>query len=666
MNLSRRSLIVGSFGAALLRAQTYRDYSRCLPDYLRTLAQAAYERRNAEIAKLTTPAAIAARTHWIRTTFWDLAGGQPERTPLNARIVASFFRPGYRMEKVVYESQPGFVIPANLYLPMGLNRPAPAILFQMGHSLNGKAHPEYQKCCQGLARLGFVVLAFDPMGQGERSYYPGPGGITRLGSADDEHTYPGKQMLLTGDTATRLQVWDAVRSLDYLASRPEVDPARLGSTGQSGGGTLTMLLASVDDRLAAAAVISGNTENFACKNFNPPGSTDDAEQNLIGSGAVGFDRWDLLYPLAPKPLLVLVSAQDSFGTYSPNYLTSGREEFQKLRRIYSMLGAAEKLEWAETPLPHGLSYYPRMRVYQWITRWLLGSRHTPTQEPEVAPEPDPRIWVGASGSVMQDFGSVTPFQLNQRRSIPRKGPFAVSLAVPPRLRVLSSVPSGSLTIQAVEVQSEDQIWLPAWLFLPSQPDPTRAVTLLLDERGRNRHWREGGTAERWALAGRTVCVADLRGIGDLKPETGRGAPGYAVPHAQEEDYAWASLILGEPLLIQRVRDILALAAALKKVTIAANGRLTVPAMYAASITTNIESLQLQGGLASFSQVVNTGNYRCPLANIIPRLLEHGDLPDLAKAIAPRRIQLAEMQSPAAELKKLYPYSNVAIMEQAPW
>ena len=110
-----------------------------------------------------------------------------------------------------------------------------------------------------------------------------------------------------------------------------------------------MLLAAVDDRLACAAVSSGNTENVACAGFLPPGSTDDAEQDFIGSGPLGFDRWDTLYPIAPKPLLVLASAKDSFGTYSPNYMTNGREEFAKLRRFYEVLGAGSKVEWGETP-----------------------------------------------------------------------------------------------------------------------------------------------------------------------------------------------------------------------------------------------------------------------------------------------------------------------------
>jgi len=300
----------------LLAAQTapvgYRDYSRCLPDFLRDLAQRAYTARNREIAKLTTPAAIQARQKWVRETFWNLAGGMPERTPLHARTVGSFDREGYRVEKLLYETVPEFHVAANLYMPRSGKPPYPGILFQMGHSGNGKAYDSYQSCCQGLARLGYLVLAFDPMGQGERIYYPNASlRATRLRSSDEEHTLPGRQLLLLGNTSSRLQVWDAIRSLDYLAAHPMVDPARLGSTGQSGGGTLTMLLAAVDDRLAAAAVCMGNTENFACANFNPPGSTDDAEQNLLGSGPLGFDRWDLLYPLAPKPLLIEVSAKDS-------------------------------------------------------------------------------------------------------------------------------------------------------------------------------------------------------------------------------------------------------------------------------------------------------------------------------------------------------------------
>src|SRR5215813_7044249 len=136
----------------------YRNYSRCLPDYLRMLALQAYESRNAAIARLTTAEAIRQRQRWVTETFWKLAGGMPERTPLNARVTGSLDRPGYRLEKVIYESQPELHVSANLYIPTAGQPPYPGVLFQMGHTSNGKAGDLYQKCCQGLARLGFVVL----------------------------------------------------------------------------------------------------------------------------------------------------------------------------------------------------------------------------------------------------------------------------------------------------------------------------------------------------------------------------------------------------------------------------------------------------------------------------------------------------------------------------
>src|SRR3954463_9723563 len=286
--MNRRTALAVIAGAAALRGEIrYQRYSRCLPDYLGRLAKRALDKRNAALASIRTPADFKARQRWARETFWELVGGEPERTALNTKVTGGFDRSAWRVEKLVYESQPGLKVPGLLYIPKLHKPPYPGILFQQGHSENGKAYDSYQKCCQSLASLGYLVLSFDPAGQGERTYYPKPNGTeTRLRSADAEHARAGELRLLTGDACTRLQTWDAVRSLDVLESHPLVDKTRLASTGQSGGGTLTMFLAAVDDRLAAAVVSSGNTENFACENFHAPGSVDDAEQNFIGSGPV--------------------------------------------------------------------------------------------------------------------------------------------------------------------------------------------------------------------------------------------------------------------------------------------------------------------------------------------------------------------------------------------
>ena len=641
----------------------YREYARCLPDYLRDLAARAYQERNREIARLTSVESIRQRQKWARETFWKLAGGMPQRTPLNVRTLGAFDRSGYRVEKLVYESVPNFHIPANLYIPSNARPPFPGVLFQMGHTNNGKAGDTYQRCCQGLAKLGYLVLAFDPMGQGERIYYPDASGLrSRLGSADDEHTVPGKQMLLVGDSAARMQVWDAVRSLDVLAAHPLVDPRRLASTGQSGGATLTMLLAAVDDRLAAAAVCSGNTENVACADFNPPGSTDDAEQDFPGSGPMGFDRWDLLYPFAPKPLLISVSDHDFFGTYSSQYIRNGWEEFQNLRAVYTRLDAADRLAWADTPLPHGLSYDTRLHVYNWFARWLKHEPAPVTEEPAVAPEPDQTLWVSASGSMVREFHGETPFSLNRARPVAtRPAPLdqLVGAERPPaglQPSVLRRTPSRGIAIEALEVPSAPRVWLPVWLYLPAAGDAAKPLLLALDPSGRNTRWQEGGLYQTLAQQGHAVCVADLRGIGDLLPEIGGGAASQARSHASEEDYSWGSLILGRPLLGQRVTDILALAAALRAhpalhgltLRLAASGRLTTPALVAAALDPAIADIYLAGGLLSYRSIVETETYQAPFGNFVPGILLHTDLPEIAASLAPRRVCLAGTVSGAGD------------------
>ncbi|HZQ51221.1 MAG TPA: acetylxylan esterase [Bryobacteraceae bacterium] len=676
--------------AAELSGFYYRDYSKCLSDYLSGLAREAYQKRNRALELLTDAAASHKRQNWVRETFWKLVGGQPQRTPLNARVTGEFERARYRVQKVVYESRPGIVISANLYIPKTGPPPYPGVLFQMGHSPLGKAYEPYQKCCQGLVQLGYLVLAFDPMGQGERIAYPNASGTdTRLSSVDEEHTHPGKQLLLLGDSASRYQVWDAIRSLDYLAAHPMVDPKRLASTGQSGGGTLTMLLACVDSRLSAAAVSSGNTEDVACAHFNPPGSTDDAEQDLIGSGTVGFDRWDLLYPIAPKPLLVQVSSHDFFGTYSPRYLDDGREEYRKLARVYEILGKSDQLGWRSTPLPHALGYDLRLDIYNWFERWLKNTAHEITEEPPVAPEPMQTLWTGPTGSVTRDFGSLRPFDLIQRGA---KTPRAVSSSKPwqeqlqfvlptgCKLAVLTTAKMAGARVAAAEVNSAAEVWVPVWLFTPDKPDPNVPALIVLDDRGRNVGVHEDGVYHKLARSGRVVCAADIRGVGDMQPEVGRGNPRYTIPHDREEEFAWASLILGSPLLAQRIVDIVAVAQALKsdpvaanrRIALAARGRLTVPALFAFNVDKGIDSLYLAGGLVSYQNLLETEMYRQSLANFGWDLFHSTDLPLLASQSAPRKVRIAGAMSAASDalpvegVRRVYGSENVTVWPAADW
>ena len=658
--MTRRRLLASTAALAGLRARAqtaeairYREYARCLPDYLAALAEDAYARRSARIGRLTTATAIREYQAWARRTLIELIGGLPERTPLDQRTTGGFDRDGYRLEKIVYQSRPGLFVTANLYLPKSGTAPHPAVLFHMGHSTDGKSNAGYQRCCQGLARLGYVVLAFDPMGQGERTNYPKPGDwLTRL-SPTYEHSVPGQQMLLFGETATAMQLWDAIRSLDVLAAHPEVDAKRIGSTGQSGGATLTMLLAAADERIAAAAVSSGNTENFAVRPFLAPGSTDDAEQDLIASAPAAFDRWDLLWPMAPKPLLVATSAHDFFGTYSPSYETSGREEFARLKRAYQVLGAPSHVGAFETPLPHGLAYGLRVAIYNWFERHLKSSVREIAEEPPTAPEAPEALWCGPTGNTVRDFGGKTPFSMlaDTARTLPasRREPDIFKLLGMERqsaapLEVRGGTRYRGCDIQAVEVNSAPKVWVPAWLFLPKRA--WSRLLVIVEPNGRNGRWREDDLYPQLAEAGIAVCAMDVRGVGDLEPQFSPGSAPYERLHQGEEEYAWASLILGHSLLGQRTADLVAMVRALgaaypaASIAVAAREKMTVPALCAAALEPRIAKLYLARHMVSWRSLVEAETFTQPFANFVPGVLRATDLPEIARRIAPRPVVVA--------------------------
>jgi len=626
----RQSLLLGL--SSLYAAPRTPPYARTLPAFLGNLAQQAYQRRNAALAKITTPQQAAERQQWAAKTLWDLIDGAPQRTDLAVSpVVGTVTGDGFSIEKFSFSSRPGTRIPVNLYFPdpAKFPPPYPGVLFQMGHSLNGKAAEPYQKCCQGLAKLGYLVLGFDPMGQGERTYL-------NVGDADEEHSRPGRQMLLTGDTATRYQLWDAVRALDVLAAHPKVDPKRLASTGQSGGGTLTMLLAAVDPRLTCAAVSCGNTENYACKDFHAPGSTDDAEQNILGGATLGFDRWDWLYPLAPKPLLVLASARDEFGTYSPDYIRSGEEEFAKLKRFYQVLGAPPaNLQWKTTQLPHGLSRPLRVEIYRFFETHLRGTAR-PVDEPEVTPFADDKLLVGIPKPSRIEFRAPSAATVDLERLRTRLG-VGQWTAKPPV--VLARERGEGCDIETLDIQSEPGILIPAYHFKCLGKDPGNTV-LLLHPSGRTRTWREGELCHQIAASGKANVVAfDVRGIGELTPEASPGQWNYARNHATDEMWTWASMMLGRPLLGQRVTDILAVVRALPntRITLGAYGSMCVAALCAAALEPRITTVQLHRGLISWASLLTTDDYKEPFSNFVPGILLDTDLPQIANAMKSRLV-----------------------------
>ena len=269
----------------------YSDVQNCMYKTSCDLAFEQLDQRKAEIARLKTPAHYQARQALVKEKLNRIIGPMPEKTPLNARVTGVIKKKDYRVEKVLYESIPGYYVTAALFLPVPRKGKLPAVIYASGHTVEGFRSPTYQHIIINLVKKGFAVLAFDPIGQGERWQYFDNANQRRFNSPTIEHSYPGAQCYISGYSPTNYFVWDGIRSVDYLMSRKEIDPERIGMTGRSGGGTQTAFTAAFDDRILAAAPECFITSmEYVLKSIGPQ----DAEQNLYNTFNEGLDHADLL------------------------------------------------------------------------------------------------------------------------------------------------------------------------------------------------------------------------------------------------------------------------------------------------------------------------------------------------------------------------------------
>jgi dienelactone hydrolase len=335
----------------------YDDVGDQLPRYLRERAADRFETIRAEKDAIDTVEAHERRVERCREAFLEALGGLPgERPPLDARSTGPLRRDGYTVETVVFQSLSDFHVTATFYRPQG-DGPFPGALFLCGHAAGGKADPAYQRACIELTREGIATLAIDPVGQGERvqSYDPATDTVERTRAT--EHTYLGLQCRLAGTNLARYLVWDAVRALDYLEDRPDVDDSRLGVLGNSGGGTQTMYLLLVDERPTAAAPCCTVTSREA---YMTTGQAQDSEQILDGAISRGLDFDDFLAAFAPNPLLVGCARSDFFP------IEGAHESVDRVRAVYDLYGRPDAVEMAVVDRTHGLSPPLRTAAVRWL------------------------------------------------------------------------------------------------------------------------------------------------------------------------------------------------------------------------------------------------------------------------------------------------------------
>jgi cephalosporin-C deacetylase-like acetyl esterase len=665
----------GQSGAPGVRLNTTSppDYSRDLEKHLVRLVNEARARRKRIIDAIATREQTVERQKAVVSELWKMIGGPFERTPLNPRVSGVLERAGFRIEKLTFESRPGLHVTANLYVPAVSGR-HPAILGPLGHSTNGKAWPSYQKLFSNLARKGYVVLAYDPFGQGERIEYPGTAaGRSSVGAGTGEHEYAGRRLVLLGANFSSFRAWDGIRGIDYLLTRAEVDPDRIGCCGQSGGATMTQFLAALDDRIRAAVVSEGNTENLAETDAEPPGSADDAEQNIVPALARGIDRADLLYCFAPKPLLVTVTLHDAGHTYSPEYVSSSVDMVDEYRRAYALFDAADRVSIQATTVSHGYVYEMRRATYAWFNR-CFDMKDADDSEASQAFEQESTLYVTPTGFVTTSLGGETALSLTRRMADETKAPafrgatemreqIRRTLGVgdgrgaPLSARVLATIARPGYVAEQFELTSEQEIRTPGWLLTPATARPSTPTLLYMGEAAAWSSMAEDSLVERMCVRGNCrVAVIDVRGRGDCAiayPPRGRF---YFPNRITNEAYlTWFTLMLGRPLIGGQVHDALRAIEYLRSradaggaISLVGDGPHGVIALFAAALDVDVRGVALRQCVTDYRSLALAERYTQPFGIYAYGLLKEFDLPDVARTIAPRSVLLLNPSGAAGE------------------
>lgn len=686
--ISRRlfSALVFFSGAAFATAE---DLSVLKPDsdgtppgeqFSRWLKRGFYEMVDARSAAFeTTIKSEAACRKWQedrRAFFLDQIGGLPKRTPLNPQIVGELRGKGYRVQNIVLETRPGFHLTANLYLPDS-PPPYPAVLVPCGHSHDGKAVAQYQRASILLAQNGMAAICYDPIGQGERyqmldlstertafedaAHVPVPHPNVRL-LCTTEHTMMAIGSALIGANVAQFRIWDGMRVIDYLQTRDDILPDKIGCTGNSGGGTETAYLMALDDRIVAAAPGCFLTTFRALIDTKGP---QDGEQNIFGQIAYGMDEADYCIMRAPKPTLIVAGTRDATFDFGGTW-----DLYKDVKRFYSRLGRTDAVDINAPDAPHGFTLQQREAVASWMHRCLLGKEKLIR---EIDPLPDSFTdeqmrewnrpdWTQAElqctpkGQVLLMKGERSVFDINaeiaaglresrvekwkalsdaEKRKLVAEtiGSGAGDELSAPKIVEAGTVQREGYVIRKLILPTGDGLSLPALAFVPAKA--AREATLYLHGSSMIADAAPGGPIEALVKKGHLVLAAELRGIGETeagigKTEFGKGRFG---PDNLEILTAY---LMGKSFTGMRTRDARAWALVLRglagdgaELHLTATGEAAIPALHAAAIDGGkFTGVTLRGLLPNWELLVGAGETRNQFVNVVHGALRHYDLPDL--------------------------------------
>jgi cephalosporin-C deacetylase-like acetyl esterase len=502
----------------------------------------------------------------------------------------------------------------------------------VGHGRDGKGGS--QQVAIGLALKGFIALAYDPIGQGERlQYYDPESGNSKVGGPTDEHSHANGHTMLIGDSVAKYRIWDGMRGIDYLVSRPDVDASRIGCTGCSGGGTLTTYISALDERVKAAAPACYITSWHELLTALGP---QDGEQVFPDFLREQLDMADFVELFAPKPWLIVNTINDFFP------LEGARQTYEEARKWYALYGAEERVGWHIGPGGHGWPQPSREAIYRWFIKWLKNGEGAGAEPSYNLNDPEVLL-VTQTGQVADSIGGETVFTLNRKRAadlIPRtplKGPALAAAAreiarieaqpgaPAPKTTVHRSVPAPGYGVELLSFEVAPGVHVPALLAIPASTARKGVVVMASPQSAADVAARDGDF-DSLARSGHVVLALTPRGTGES------AAPG-RVSVLGNYGLAMRAAVVGKTLVGMRTDDILHAVNYLarradvqaERIAVFGQGALGVPALHAALLDKRIREVILQDTIASYRLAVDRPLHRNLYDVALPGVLRRYDL-----------------------------------------
>lgn len=603
----------------------------------------------------------------------------PERdSPLNVADLGSLDRDGYIIKKLTFEPLPGCIVPAHQYIPANIAKPAPAILFSLGHWIeNAKMEPDQQAACIGLTKLGFIVLSYDPADQGERHV--------------NWRCHNHLEAYLVGISQAGFNVWESIRAIDYLQSLPEVDSGRIGMTGASGGGHNTLYVSALDDRIKASVPVCyvNSFENLlqAMRGYNWVGGQDLCNQipRILSYGDMG----DIAALIAPRSLQIINAMQD------PMFPIEGaKKAHARSKRIYDLLGASDRISLNLIDDVHSYNVKMRESAYGWFNKWLRDegdgcpipeSKMTispprysvhyitatadtgqakPVEDPSASPETycfphnEPKNSWPAQIAAIRDIARSLPPIKNYVKSTKEWSSVRATLsksiktvvgptpAPPPYTPgIVNKFKHGKYLVECVYYQSEEGITNSAMLYLNKDYLSFQPLIILVDYQGK-RSLLYDGTVEHLLKLGFAVFTPDLRGTG--------------ATSATEFETATDSFMLDRDLFSQRLWDLLqafeymasysVIGVQIDKHKIACVGRgiAGLLALYAGALDERIAAIGCCDAPVSYKEMIQEETV-FPASAYIFNVLNHFEIEQVAAMAAPRPLSIVNPHDGTAML-----------------